>query len=98
MSEDDETKAEDGLYPWSDVQVARSNAKLQRKNPVAEGKAEFLSHARPCPKCGASAGELAWFYFESPLWTWDQLCGRAGFMTVCDPCHAQVDFFMTMLN
>ena len=51
-----------------------------------------------CPDCGAAPAGQAWFYFESPAWTWDHLCGRAGWMTVCDPCHRQVNFFLEILN
>ena len=29
---------------------------------------------------------------------WEHLCGRAGWMTVCDRCHLQVDFFREAMN
>lgn len=83
-------------YPWEDVDKARHNPRLQRKHPPGEAD-KYRVMAKPCPKCGKASGELAWFYFESPKWTWENLCGRAGWMTVCDACHMQVDFFLEVM-
>ncbi len=85
-------------FPWEDVDAARTNRRLQRKHPSAQGKSTYLSRAKPCPQCGSKADELAWFYFESPSGTWNQLCGRAGWITVCDSCRVQVDFFLEVLS
>jgi hypothetical protein len=41
---------------------------------------------------------LSWFHFESPDETWEHLGGRAGWMTVCDRCHLQLDFFREVLK
>lgn len=85
-------------FPWQDADAARKNTRLQRRHDVSEAHEHYLSAARSCPRCAAAPGELTWFYFESPKWTWENLCGRAGWMTVCDPCRVQVDFFMEVLN
>jgi hypothetical protein len=85
-------------FPWEDVDASRRKARLQRKHSVADAQQRYLESAKACPKCSAPPGELAWFYFESPRWTWDCLCGRAGWMTVCDSCQVQVDFFLEILN
>jgi hypothetical protein len=84
-------------YPWPDVDASRRNSRLQRKHPVSEGQASYLKRAKTCPQCGLAA-QLTWFYFESPKETWENLCGRAGWMTVCDKCHVQVDFFLEVMN
>lgn len=48
-----------------------------------------------CPECGE---RLVVFKFSSPAWTWNNLCGRSGFMTICPNCPKQVDFLLTMMN
>ena len=95
---DEEDVEDEDQYPWDDVDSARKNTRLQRGHPIAEGHAAYLAAAKPCPQCQASAGRLSWFYFESPAETWEHLCGRAGWMTVCDQCHRQVDFFLEVLS
>ena len=84
-------------YPWEDIEEARHNRRLQRQHKPDEA-ACYREKARPCPKCGRTSKDLAWFYFESPEWTWANLCGRAGWMTVCDACHAQVDCFLESMS
>jgi hypothetical protein len=51
-----------------------------------------------CPGCGRSGSDLKWIYFSSPAWTWQRLCGRAGWLAICEPCHMQVAFFMEVMN
>ena len=81
-------------FPWEDVEQSRNDKRLQGEHPLAEGQNRYAAFAKPCPKCHATANMLSWFYFESPAATWgEDLCGRAGWMTVCDRCHVQVDFF-----
>ncbi len=93
---DDENDPE--IFPWEDVRAAQHNTRLQKKNDVAAARSQHLSQAQPCPKCGATAAELSWIFFSSPKWTWEHLCGRAGYLTICEPCNWQVEFFLTMLN
>jgi hypothetical protein len=54
--------------------------------------------AHNCPICGKVADDLSWFFFSTPPETWAALMGRAGWMTVCDDCHLQVDFFGGIMN
>jgi hypothetical protein len=79
--------------PWGDLEASRSNRRLQRKHPIAEGKKLYLAAASACPTCQSPPDSLGWFYFESPAQTWEMLCGCAGWMVVCDKCHRQVSFF-----
>jgi len=88
----------DDSFPWPDVEASRNDRKLQQENSLEEARERYLEQARCCPKCKAKADELAWFYFSSPDITWEHLCGRAGWLTVCDRCRVQVDFFLEVLN
>jgi len=98
MNEDAEILENDSRFPWEDVEASRNNVQLQAEHPVAKAKQQCATTARPCPQCQAVADKLNWFYFESPPETWKDLCGRAGWMTVCDRCHRQVDFFLEVMN
>lgn len=93
----DEADSERDQCPWDDVDKARHNQRLQQKHPPGEADT-YRATAKPCPKCGKGSAELSWFYFESPKWTWENLCGRAGWMTVCDHCRVQVDFFLEVMS
>lgn len=98
MSDEDDVSDDDGQFPWEDIEAARKNKWLQREHPLTEGQQHYAAKAKACPQCQTTAAQLAWFYFDSPEETWEHLCGRAGWMTVCDHCHLQVDFFMDMMN
>jgi hypothetical protein len=99
MIEGTEIRNEDGdFFAWEEVESSRNDKRLQSEHPLAEARQNYGAFARPCPKCHAAADKLSWFYFESPVETWESLCGRAGWMTVCDRCHVQVDYFGEMMN
>jgi hypothetical protein len=61
-------------------------------------KQKYGKRAHPCPKCGAAADKLGWFYYKSPPPTWKMLCGHLGWMTVCQQCDVQVDFFPEVIS
>jgi hypothetical protein len=96
VNKDDFVK--DAPFPWEDVESARKNKRLQQEYPVAEGQQQYAAIAKACPQCHTAASQLNWFYFKSPSETWECLCGRAGWMTVCDRCHLQVDLFIEAMN
>jgi hypothetical protein len=50
------------------------------------------------PNCGSAADKLDWFYFATPAESWQHLAGRAGWMTACQQCGIQVDFFVELMN
>lgn len=87
----------ESLFPPADhVVAARNDERLQADNA---GEVEEARRANPelaCAKCGST--ELAWFYFSSPPVTWENLCGTAGAMAVCDDCQRRVEYFETMIN
>ena len=85
-------------FPWPDVEAARANRKLQKQHPSTQIQ-DSLGQAKPCPKCHTEPAQLTWFYFETPAWTWGiYLCGRAGWLSLCEPCHVQVDFFEEIMS
>jgi hypothetical protein len=86
------------MFPWDQVDSARKDQLLQRRHSIREARMRYEWRAEPCPKCNKMARELSWFYFSTPRWTWDNLCGRAGWMVVCDECHCQVSFFRESMN
>jgi hypothetical protein len=94
----DETEDDDSQFPREDVEAARINVELQARKAVDTNRIASLPDLKPGPNCKATGPELAWFYFESPKWTWENLRGRAGLMSVCDRCHIQVEFRMTTMN
>jgi hypothetical protein len=79
-----------GYFPWDDVDACRGRA--------VTPPPEQVQSARSCPECGAEPGALTWIHFRSPAWTWEQLCGREGWLSVCDRCRMQIDFCLEVMN
>lgn len=98
LDEKDLEEEQDAGFPWEDVQASRANKRLQSRHPVDQKKMTYLPWASACPICHTPADRLAWFYFKSPEWTWELLCGRAGWLVVCDRCRRQVNFFCELMN
>jgi hypothetical protein len=82
---------------WQALQAVREDQALQAKHPVAEAKTRFGEYPDPCPSCGTPGEQLSWFYFESPPWTWTNLCGHAGWLVVCDHCQRRVASLVTLV-
>jgi hypothetical protein len=93
-----------GYFPWDDVEKCRNTAVSIGAPPAIltlrphQRKESYAKGAHPCPFCGRQADQLTWIYFVSPEWTWQKLCGRAGWLTVCDTCHAQINFFCEQMS
>lgn len=84
-------------FPWEDVDAARTDLSLQRRfNPDATIR-DFGAKAI-CRECSGAGNMLTWCYFISPDWTWEHLCGRAGWLAICDDCRRQVLFICDALN
>lgn len=71
-------------YPWEDV------FESMRKQPE-----DVVRVDEKCPDCGGNLVEL---YFRSPDWTWRELMGRAGKMTICPKCPSQHGFQCHIMN
>jgi hypothetical protein len=65
---------------------------------LAQAKERYGSRAIACWSCGSSPELLTWVRFVSPAWTWKALCGCAGWLTICERCHLQVDFLLESFN
>ena len=85
------------IFPWDHVESARNDAELQAKNDSKWARLNYGENVK-CPNCNRSGDQLSWYYFSSPSSTWRNLCGRAGWIVVCEPCHQQVQFFSTFMN
>jgi hypothetical protein len=101
-------------FPWVDVDACADDRNLQQqassfggftipggvsavvavseRNGPKTPDADQLSH---CPSCGEA---LLWTYFKSPDWTWQKLCGRAGWLAICRKCRIQADFELEYMN
>lgn len=96
------------IFPWAHVEACRERAEgavSGKPSPTdlfpdlpSSDKDHYLLNALPCPCCKSSASELSWIYFVSPKTTWEWMCGRAGWLTVCEKCRIQVQFFLEMMN
>jgi hypothetical protein len=51
-----------------------------------------------CPICGLELDKLKLVYLRSPEWTWEKMCGRAGWVVICPECIFQVHFHWTRMN
>lgn len=57
-----------------------------------------MQSAIACPLCNTPPQDLNWVYFKSPSATWAWLCGVSGYLTICEKCQIQVDFFIFLRN
>lgn len=75
-------------FPLKDVKVCMNS----------EVEVSEMMHSRSCPLCGKPSKELKWIYFRSPEWTWKNLCGWAGPLSICPDCGCLVEFIMHMMS
>lgn len=87
-------RAEQGFFPWEDVEASERRTDHRPERDVAD----LMPGAQACHKCARPGADLKWVYFSSPDWTWEHLCGRAGWLSICEPCHLQVEFFLEVMN
>jgi len=85
------------IFPKEDVERCRRAASIGRR-PVSEDFWEQVSESGRCPGCRKPPEQQEWFFFESPAWTWKELCGRAGWMSYCARCDNQVNFILRLMN
>ena len=82
-----------GFFPWDDVDACRLNPELQQRQAV-----EYKKHELPTKLCPQCRQPVEWFWFDSPRWTWEKLCGRAGWLALCNECRLQTAFQMVLMN
>ena len=86
----DEWEIRKPYFPLKDVEACLNTEKSDEM--IAE------PNHRPCPLCGKPSEDLKWIYFDSPTWTWQNLCGRAGPMSICPDCGCLVEFKIHIMN
>ncbi len=85
-TEYNEGEIEEPYYPLEDVEACLDTEEIAKPNHQS------------CPLCGKPSEELKWIYFRSPTWTWQELCGRAGPMSICPDCGCLVEFICAIMN
>jgi hypothetical protein len=88
---------EDAYFPLKDVEACMDGCRSFIKH-LSDRRLEDKANHRPCPLCGKPSEELKWIYFDSPKWTWENLMGRAGPMSICPDCGCIVEFIRVILN
>lgn len=97
-----------GFFPSDDVNTCRAQQAGEAVIPPGMKSLYDLAGQRsvdsmraaatPCPFCASPFEELERVFFVSPPWTWQELCGRAGWLTICPKCEIQVQFFCDLMN
>ena len=85
---------------WSDMppEIRDYFDRLKLRNLVPTGLEKIKSHVCPCPSCGLNPEELVWIKYRSPDWTWRNLCGRQGYISICPRCKKAVSSILTLMN
>ena len=79
-------------FPLEHVITCLRDDKLQSRHRLAEALERYRE------KLTEPVENTVWFYFRSPDWTWDNLCGRAGWMIVAKEPPRLVAFFLEIMN
>ena len=94
----DEWKLRKPYFPLKDVEACMDDCGSEFIKLLSERRIEDKTNHRPCPLCGKPSEELKWICFNSPTWTWKNLMGRGGPMSICPDCGCIVEFICVILN
>jgi hypothetical protein len=83
-------------FPLEDVIASIKDRALQNRQ-FAELDVEDY-RGRLEDKVVLAPKEYCWVYFQSPPWTWETLCGRAGWMVIDVQICKQKAFFLEIMN
>ena len=86
----DEGDISDAYFPLEEVEACLDTEQSAKMTAVP--------NHRFCPLCGKPSEKLKWIYFDSPKWTWENLCGRCGPMSICPDCGCLVEFICILMN
>jgi hypothetical protein len=79
-------------HPVEDVITCLRDDRLQSRHSLAAAKERYKADiAEPMEN-------TVWFYFESPALTWENLCGRAGWMIIAKEPPREIAFFVEVMN
>lgn len=57
----------------------------------------FTNHQN-CLNCNRKSEDLLWIHFKSPAYTWKNLMGREGSLSICEKCKIPVEFITERMN
>jgi hypothetical protein len=57
----------------------------------------FTNHLN-CLNCNRKSEDLLWIRFKSPGYTWKNLMGREGALSICEKCKIPVEFITERMN
>ena len=87
-------RLENGEYIAREDRMMSSEDIRRRVVPsVEEAKEKFLQYAIPCPLCKTPPEQLSWVYMVIPQWACKDAEQHEGWVTICDRCKIQIDFF-----
>ena len=91
----------DDSFPVEDVEAWIADERLQRDHALAKlperERADLETRRQNAIAVGASAS-CCWIYFVSPAWTWENLCGREGWLLYDPETGEQQAFVLTVMN
>lgn len=93
-----EGKKHFALLPRREVHLCRTDVALQAAEDSLAARSRHGAHSRACFGCGRPAEDLEWIFFQSPLWTWTEQSGRAGWIVYCPLCDNQVSFHRSRMS
>lgn len=84
-----------GEYIIQEDFLMSGEEKYRRGLPsVEKAKEKFLEQAMPCPLCKTPPEQLSWVYMVIPKWACKDAEQNEGWVTICDRCKIQIDFFL----
>ncbi len=88
----------EAYFPLEDVEACMNDCESTFIKHLSDRHLEDKANHRPCPLCGKPSEELKWICYNSPTWTWENLMGRGGPMSICPDCGCLVEFICVVMN
>lgn len=82
------------IFPWEDVLGSKH---LQIKETKVDLNITYEDNEDYYKLCNCTK-EKFWMCFRSPEWTWENQCGREGYLLICSHCVKQVYFKCILMN
>ena len=86
------------IFPRRDLRDCREDVALQARHDALAARLRYEPDSRDCFGCSREPYQLEWIFFRSALWTWEQQCGRAGWIVYCPTCDNQVSFHRSRMS
>lgn len=80
-------------FSKEDCLMSKEDKRLFGLPSIEKAKKKFLRHAMPCPLCKTPPEHLSWVYLVIPQWACKGLDEKEGWVTICDGCKLQINFF-----